>query len=308
MRKMKSVSMPFSILACVAALAMTSCGGEAELDGPAGSLSGAAVPTVISSQGFTAFLATLAPQQAGAIQAPGLGGVVQMNEVGGLAVDPYAPCTTTEGSNTDGADGDSIPLNYIVRFNCDSVSDQAALRSMTGTYTVNDKDDTKYGIQGGFKFSYDINQNGQYYVGRKYDSGWSGTWEATPTASTITLANDYTLRYGENLESPDLARSVSARSKFTTVYKPADMNQPFQAGAMNLSGFYRMSGVLTPDGQTSPRYEVDVSFEISSSGLEYGNCGLKEGSFTMTDGAGNRLVYTYQNCVLTKQFNGQNVP
>jgi len=307
MRKMKSFSRPFSILACVSALALTSCGGEAELDGPAGSLSGAAVPTVISSQGFTAFLATLAPQTAGTIQAPGLGGVVQMNEVGGLAVDPYEACTSKEGSSTDGADADGIPLNYVLRFNCNSVADAAALRSMTGSYTVNDKDDTKYGLLGGFKFSYDITQSGQYYVGRQYDTGWTGTWEATPTATTITLQNDYTLRYGENLESPDLARSVSARSKFTTVYTPVDMAQPFTAGVMRLSGYYRMSGVLTPDGQTSPRYDVDVAFELSSSDLEYGNCGLKEGSFTMIDGAGNRLVYTYQNCVLTKQFNGQNI-
>lgn len=304
MRKIKSIS----ILASIAALAMTSCGGEAELNGPAGSVSAAAVPAMVGSQGFTAFLGSLEPQTAGAISPPGLGGVIPLEGAAGLAEDIYSACTSVEGSPTDGADGDGIPLNYKLRFNCDSVADLAALRTMIGTYTVTDKNDNAYGVLGGFKFSYDILQRGQYFVGRMYEAAWSGNWEATTTATSVTLSNDYTIRAGEDLDKPDMKQVIDSRSKFDSVYTPVDIALPFQAGTVTLSGLYRFSGSFVPQGDTT-RYDIEVAFEISSSGLEYGANGrFKEGSFTLTDGAGNRLVYTYQNFNRTVQFNGQIVP
>lgn len=293
------------MIASALALSTVSCGGgEDALDAAGGEVSAAAIPLLIASQGFTSFKSGLVPQSAGAITPPGLGGVVPFaGGAGIMAGDPlYTPCTTTEGSDTDGPDNDGIPLNYVVRFNCEGVADMAALRTMVGTYTATDKDDTVYGIKGGYKFEYDIVQKGEYFVGRQYEAGWSGLWEATSTASTITLDHDFNVKVGEDLEDAAKATSIAFRSKFTTVYTPTNMAMPFAAGAMKLSGFYRVSGTLSDNTNSAG---ISVAFELSSEGLEYGGCGLKEGSFTLTDGSGNKVVYSYVNCVETRTFNGQ---
>lgn len=300
MKQLKTVS----ILAAALSLGLTSCGGEAELDAAGGQVAPAAAALLVADPAFTAMLGKIAPQANGTIAAPGLGGVVGLTEAGLLA-NPFDACTTEEGSKTDGADLDGIPVNFVQKFNCEGITDGAAERAMTGSYTVQDKDDTKYGVEGGFKFAYDVRQSGRYFVGRTYEAIWSGLWEATTTANGFALVNEYTIKSGEDLESPDIATGISARSKFTTTYTPDNMAQPFQSGAIEMSGFYRVTGVMTPPNQTTPRYDLEVSFEISSSGLTYAACGLKDGTFTFTDGAGNKIVYTYTNCALVRQYNGQ---
>ena len=308
MKKFNSISVLSATLAAFS-FVLTSCGGEPELDAAAGQLAPGAAAVLVADPAFTALVGKLAPQTNGAIQAPGVGGVVGFVDdgagVGGLAVDAgYAGCTTTDGSNVDGADADGIPLSLTQTFNCEGIVDGAASRAMKGTYSVVDNDDTKYGMLGGYKFSYDVRQSGRYFTGREYESVWSGLWESIVTATGVTMNSEYTIKTGENLESPDVATSLAARSKFTTVYTPTDMNQPLAAGSVAMSGYYRVTGVATPQGQTTPRYDFEVSFEISSSNLTYDTCGLKDGSFTFTDGGGNKLTYTYANCVVVKQFNG----
>lgn len=292
------------MIASALALSTVSCGGgDDALDAAGGEISAAAIPLLIASQEFKAFKSGLVPQSAGAITPPGLGVAIPFVGNAGLAADPYIACTSTEGSDTDGSDGDGIPLNYVVRFNCDGVSDGALLLTFVGSYTATDKDDTLYGLTGGYKFEYDIQQRGEYFTdGRQYESSWSGLWEATTTASTVTLDHDFNVKVGEDLQDASKASSIAFRSKFKTVYTPTDIALPFAAGMVELSGFYRVSGTLSDQTMSE---SVSVAFELSSDGLEYGACGLKEGSFTFTDGSGNKMVYSYANCVETREFNGQ---
>lgn len=293
---------------------LSSCGGEAELAGPEGQITSTAMATVLASTAFTDFSAAVLPKATGAISLPFSSSPGNVGQFDGTSVRPlaanYTACTSSTGSTTDGTDADSIPLSFSQVFSCNGIDNGFGTSTFTGSYSVTDKDDTKYGILGGFRFDADFTfaDNMSHEVN---EGSFGGYWDVTVGSTTITSANNYRAMVGSTPTSgTPPASKYSMSSKFDVVYTPANMALPWAAGSISLNGFYRLSGVIY-DG-VSTQHDLAVAFEISTSGLTYNrtDCpagGYKDGSMTFTDGAGNRLVFSYNSCTLTRQFNGQSI-
>ncbi len=307
---MKKRFRTIAFIAC-AGLGLASCGGESELSEAGGSIDQATLTMLLTTTAFSDLTSSIVPSGTGSISLPVPGlpsgvGSLGLGKLGTMAGQAdFGTCTVTSGAKTDGVDGDGVPASYREEFNCFGINGTSDL---TGFMQMTDYDDTKHGVAGGYLFEFDITYNDRF--GHENNFGvWRGTWGVTTSATQISMTSTYSSEAGSiPTADPDNAERWKVQNNHSTVYTPTDMASPWQAGAMTFSGYSRFSGRLYSQAQATV-YPLDVTFRVESSNLTYDRTAcpgsfFKDGSFTFSDGAGNRFTYTYVNCVQSRAFNG----
>lgn len=311
---MKKSRLVLGLLAAPLAIMTVSC-GDSEPAGASGSISSSAMTAVVGTTALSDFTGSLKLSATGSVGLPfsnlpsGVGFMATAlgDDVQAQAVS-YTSCTTTTGSSTDGADGDSIPLSYRQDYSCYDLPDgNNGLTTLSGYYSVVDMDDSKYGSLGGYRFTFDFAYDDR--MSHETNEGsWKGEFENTISSSSISYSGSYSAMGGSTPTSGVGVSKWTWSANHNTTYTPTSIAQPWAAGTMSVSGFYRISGVIYDSG-TSTSHNVDVTFEVTSNSLEYDRTACttgfyKNGSLRLTDGGGNVLLYNYSNCTQTRQFNG----
>jgi hypothetical protein len=299
-----------------ASLALASCGGESTPTEAAGSIDSATLSALASTTALTDMKAAIVPSASGSITPPLSGLPTGVGFVGSHSLYPessiYASCMTATGSDVDGADADDIPSSYREDYDCNEIPipGHNGTSTMTGYISKQDYDDTKYGILGGYMFDFDLNYD-QKFSHENNVGNWSGSWGVVISGNTINLVSTFSSEAGSIPTTGEPASLWKATSNFSTAYTPTNAAAPWQAGSVVFSGFSRFSGTLY-DNTLKQSYDLDVTFKIESTGLTYDRAAcpasfFQNGTYKLTDGAGNVLAFTYVNCTETRTFNGASI-
>lgn len=290
--------------------ALTSCGGNApgELTEASGSIDAASMKAVIAGSGGPVSIASLKTSMkidAGTVSPP-----FTLPSGMGFTNDEYTACTTTTGSTTD-ADGDGIAKGFRSTFDCNNVAMQTGNGTLTrvGYYEEADRDDTKVGWLGGFttKFEFDS----AYDFSHEYGSYvWAGSWDAQTTATSIAMDYGFTISSTNAVRATGTESTIEYQTQWKQAYLFDNATTPWMKGTMSLDGFFRLKGSIDYHNEV---HDVAVVFKVTTDHLLYDRTAcptgfFKSGSMSYTDGSGNVLKYSYNNCVETETFNGAPLP
>ena len=300
--------------ACATGLSfgLVSCGGESELSGAGGQIDATTMAQLLGTTAITDMMAAIVPTGTGDVTLPvqGLPGGIGTFSAFKTQAATFDACTTTTGSKTTDADTDGVPASYREEYNCSGVSTGAGVSNLLGHMQVTDSDDTKYGLRGGYNFDFDITYEDVMSHETNYGN-WGGTWGASFSGSTYTMASKYFYEAGSTPSDGSPTSAWKASHQFTSSYTADDVAQPWESGTMSMNGFSRFSGSLY-DQAMGQSYTLDVTFKIEANGLVYDRTActddfFKDGTLTFTDGSGNVFKYEYSNCTATRTFNGTSI-
>lgn len=301
------------IIAPLAALALTSCGGDTDaLTSASGQVSSAEALSVL---GYTAG-GNLASFQALSLNFAAPTTVDGASGSSPTAANWYDTCSTRTPNPGVDADADGIAKEKTYTYNCNNVVDGTTTYNMVGTEYFLDGDDTKSielgGYSQGFDFSFSYQTTGTTGVSSNYHKG---SRAYTPSSTQLTYNQTYTY---DVTDTRATAISAKLRSSWNAVYTPTNMASPLTGGTASISGFYGLTGTNANSAPAGWSGTIDVVFQVSSSNLVYdsscqllagfaGGAKFRSGTITMVDGVGNLMVWEFACDSATVKFNGSTI-
>ena len=301
--------------------ALMGCGGDDGALMQGGTATAAQMQSGTVVQAVTQVLSFM-KAGAGPVTPPGTG---LPNGVGVLSVGPFAAtvydnCKEALANDDTDTDGDGIHKNIKIRYNCQNVpsTDVNSTRTgkFTGTYEERDLKDidasTKYAA-GGYEYSYDLFEIDADPPGPglpPWETSWTGTYSAKPTATSLTYASDYEYAYkGYDGGGPWFKLDWMGKIQNESVYKPVSMANPYDEGSVSHTGLYKMAGYVGSDGNGHDLGNVTITFKIESKDLTYkSSCAnyYKSGEMSFEGSPGSKLVLKFHCDDPTEVlFNGQ---
>lgn len=196
------------------------------------------------------------------------------------------------GTTTD-ADSDGIAVDSTTTFDC-SASEDGMSFTMSGSFGMQDKDDAnKYG---GWAFS--LNNIKWALTGNE-----NVTFNlATNGSGAVTLASGtYTGSIDQETEINVQDKSLTSGYYFDLQITPTDIAHPEAGGKIDkFEGFWSMKSVDANAEQLTLGVKSDALVYDSTCADEQ----YKSGSISFTDGNDKVLKLSWDNCNLTKTFDG----
>lgn len=305
MQKFLSKKLMIAPLVAGSLLCLASCGGEGDLE-VGGTTDMATVQALLPT--FNSMISSFRLSDSGTVGLPSTitlpGGVGVFAETG----PDFSGCKKETGSKTEDGDNDGIPRNFRQDFDCSNIANGTGKSTQVGHYEVTDKDDTKFGVLGGFKFDFDIAYNDEF-AHETNKGGFKGTYEATIAGNALTLDSFFNYEGGSVPTDGQPSSYWKSRNEYTTTYTPEDMLAPWTKGKFKIDGKTGYSGTIYVQ-QTKTEVPFDFVFKINAD-IEYDKaCGsyYTNGTFRFTDGSNNVFEYKYAGCGNQSiTFNGQPV-
>ncbi|MDX9730809.1 MAG: hypothetical protein RBT63_03470 [Bdellovibrionales bacterium] len=307
---MKNVVSVLAISA-MTTLGLASCGGggAGAMNGPAGNIGDAAqMKQIFASAGMGQLLSAFKPDADGMVMPDfdGLpGGVFG---VASFAAGPdFSTCVTESGNDAD-IDVDGIFVNATRKFNCsgikynDGTSDVTA--NFVGSASVLDKDDSKKGLAGGYRYESDLALETTSATDYLLNS-WKGFVDASATSTALKYSMELDFSFRHDFFDGGHPNYVTEFAyKFDTEYQPKDMTAPYVEGKFISKGYYKYGGVIEVNGNNM---DIALTFEVEANATYDTTCGsyYRDGKFSFSDANGNKFEAVYDACNVTYMFNGQ---
>lgn len=298
---------------CVVFQAAHAQSNQTHLSSASGHVDETTVKALLKTPAFHDFLASFKLQGDGKIRLPfsevpeGIG-VLQDGE--SSSAPDLRACMSVTGSPKDGEDRDGIPLLYRQDFDCYGISNASGKSDIVGYYQVVDKDDTKYGVLGGFAFNFNIAFN-EDWPKQKNQGALSGKIDVTPEGETFVFERAYSYEIGINsTEKPEISGYLKLQNQMATVYAPKNIAKPWASGSMKTSGYCGFTAAFYNSAAQSSQplsfvfeVEMNVDYDLDKCGSSF----FKNGSMQFVDGYGNVLAYNFKDCVPDVTFNGKSL-
>lgn len=297
--------------ALIAALAMSACGGST------------GATTAVQAK----FLANQAMGVINALrlnQKPSISSVPGANPGGQTVFSFVAPtCVTQSPVSTVDMDGDSIPLTQTSSFDCSDQSYGVGYSwGSKGEWKLEDSDDTKKWLLGGYKSSWDFDSYYVYpsrtYCSKTYPAGrvdyeGKGTFNLVANSANAYI---YTSNYLGNVVFVNSSYSgdYTYEGQWSGKVVPSSTaTNTWDKGSIEYSGYWQFVGNFPDEEEhqsnTQNHTRGNVLMTLKTTDLIYDNtCGAyyRSGSFEMDYGNGStfKIVYACDSADTKYYFNG----
>lgn len=273
------------LLTGAAILAATGCGG----------ISGEPL-TAVSMVKVIGELTTAMRNMPTSNTAPALpvAGVTLSSNVSTMATE----CETISPAVIVDKDEDQIAASKVSTFDCTNQVAGNFQNTRKGTITIKDLDETKKGVEGGYRVDFAISQydNKDLTNGQEYKYSYNGFWLSKTEGNTLISTADFTglNNYSNNLGSNNYTYNYTWDWRMT----PTNSAQFWDAGTLSVSGSFSLSGdYIGEDGGAHVQKSGTFVVKYYSKDLKYSNaCGgnfYQSGSFFVDDSYGTVIEVRY---------------
>lgn len=200
---------------------------------------------------------------------------------------------------------DTTDAHHRIEYDCIKVDDGlGGTKSLVGFYEIEYFDENQKDLEGGYKVSYDLTNNTYPATGEPGVDTFKGYATAQITDTQIIQEHDIEFHV---IAKDAFVLDWGFRNTLKMTVTPDDMNNIYQSGAVEFTGFYKISGLLGGDQNGVMIPEINVTYEIKSKDLTYDQAGCtayyKTGTITMKD-AQNTIIFEYACNSATAYYNG----
>ncbi|MBL7544190.1 MAG: hypothetical protein JNL11_10250 [Bdellovibrionaceae bacterium] len=278
-------------------MSMLSCGGDGRK--PLDTQSGSLVLSQFKTQMAGIPTSNTTPTMVGASM--GLGGV-SMSSFGAKAMS----CQTLTPNPTKDADQDGIAAEIVNTYDCTDTASGGSTYTMKGTVKFVDLDETVKGVYGGMRGEFNIPTITVTSGGFSFNYSHVGFWEYKNVDGALKSTSEYT--GGMAAEEHGMKLDYKYSQKWAYTMTPADKSKPFDAGTLDMTGSFSMTGDFVIEDSSGKHQPYNGTWVISynTKDLTYDRtCSqhYKTGSFIMSDSM-NTMELKYECTKATLYVNG----
>lgn len=279
-------------------LAFTGCGGDGGPMAASGNVSAAQITGGVGAN-LATFANGITADQSGQ-QTPLGNGTIPVTAGASLSIKAadYDDCGSYVIKNQTDADGDSIPVQVKIKYDCAGIVDGTNKKDLQGTTEIRDLDDSKAGYDNGYLIAYDLKEV-EISEGHAEPATYSFNGMYSLKNTGTKMVYDYAFTWTSVMPWHKPPVDAEYRQEYTVVRTPTDMAHPFDEGVTTIKGHFKLKDYARINGKD---VKVEVVFEISGVDMQYssdgGTCGgryYRGGTLTYKDGGGN-MVKTVFSC------------
>lgn len=231
-------------------------------------------------------------------------------------------CTITKSGNETDADGDGVPVDASVSFDCNATGPSGGTYSTKGSVNLKDTNDSQ--AESGYSVSFSGFRTGQPAGGRTIERTLEGSFSLDRQTNIYAIVKKYThtikITKGSEVNIGSLTWNVSRT--FTPDQNALDAGKPWSAGTIEVKKdtpgsavWVRNSNTRTLNWYTDPTLhwnraacDVNLPNRPRVERLLNFDAGAKVYEYTAADGSKSVLRLEFNGCgSLTTSLNGQPV-